>query len=1291
MKLHPADGETIEYKAQTSRYGVAVIQGVTIPAEGRFMIQAYARDAEGHSTNGGQDGDARSGSLRIELDKALYRATDPVRLRIKADASKDGTVYVAVHKDHSVLDYKLATFANGEASIELPPRAEYEGLIAFHAYLPADLESVLNESGQFPDDTVSAWFRPKPSLSVSVIPERTEYRPGDPARVTIAVTSEGKPVEAAIGLAVVDHSIEARAESSGGASSDYTAESAVTLPNFDEVALDPEGHVYAAALAAEPAQRPYFPTTSVASPAELYRTRIHRDMAPLRRAMNRRRALGREHPNTLDGLKTVARTSGIELTALADPWGSEYDYLLRIERETMLLVTSSAGPDREPGTADDITHTPLKWNWFEASARRIAVAIRRAERFPRNELEFRELLRVAKLEHTLRDPDGKEMRVSVRGLSLGISKTNVFSYNEHRSYPSGRGDAILQTITVPEITLLRDNATLGTFLGPPSNGGLDRLMSKPHVPLPRGRFASGSIEGKVIHGSGSGIHNALVEITSPISSRVFTLRTGKSGEFRALVPEASWAVRVSSRGFTSFAVTDVPVVKDIVTEIKIELGIASAYQQVDVEGQAPVIETQAASLGSSTGKKPLPVAVVRNYFPETLAWMPMIETGPDGKAQVDFALADSITTWKMNAAGSSRDGRIGETSSQIRAFQPFFVDVAPPAVLTVGDEIALPVAIYNYGASTVAAATAVEARGGLEIVKSTTGLRDLPAGESLQSPALVRAARAFDASVLRATVIAGDAADAVERTLRIRTDGREEFATVSGGIGPESQLTAGVPETAIPGGTKARLRIYPTLLSHIYESRDAILTRPWGCGEQTISSTFPNLLMLQLLKPAKGSDDETRATAARHLRGGYDRLLGYQVESGGFSYFYGEADAALTAYAIEFLSMAAKHVDVDPEVVRRAVKWLWSAQSAKGSWEFDLPATTALVAARLAEHAKGHQAQLLRAVTWLENQSDPHGPYELASLVHIYAAMKNTAKLTRAARALAALQAASATGKATRNTPFHGWGRAGNLETAGVAISALQRAQAAGVPGLESAIRSGVQQLLQAKDQSGTWHSGQATVRVLQAIAAVQERPPASLSATVSINGKPVQHASFSGPAAFHETEIAEELTAGKNTFDFVSNGSPFATASVNLSWNLPWLDPVPENAGMQLAVSFDRVNAAVGDSIQCSMKVTRSAVASTGMLIAEIGLPPGAEVERSGLDALRDMRGTLRRYELQPDRVVLYLWPPVGPQATTEVQFAFRPRYALKAKSAPSVVWDYYNPDFRALAKPVVFTVLEQ
>jgi hypothetical protein len=91
-------------------------------------------------------------------------------------------------------------------------------------------------------------------------------------------------------------------------------------------------------------------------------------------------------------------------------------------------------------------------------------------------------------------------------------------------------------------------------------------------------------------------------------------------------------------------------------------------------------------------------------------------------------------------------------------------------------------------------------------------------------------------------------------------------------------------------------------------------------------------------------------------------------------------------------------------------------------------------------------------------------------------------------------------------------------------------------------------------------------------------------------------------------------------------------------------------------------------------------------MMIAEIGLPPGADVDRQSLDAAVEASGgTLNHYDILPDRIVAYLWPQAG---GTTFHFRFRPRFAMNAKSAPSLLYDYYNPDARVAVTPTIFRV---
>jgi hypothetical protein len=94
-------------------------------------------------------------------------------------------------------------------------------------------------------------------------------------------------------------------------------------------------------------------------------------------------------------------------------------------------------------------------------------------------------------------------------------------------------------------------------------------------------------------------------------------------------------------------------------------------------------------------------------------------------------------------------------------------------------------------------------------------------------------------------------------------------------------------------------------------------------------------------------------------------------------------------------------------------------------------------------------------------------------------------------------------------------------------------------------------------------------------------------------------------------------------------------------------------------------------------------------MLIAEIGLPPGVEVDRGILAGIMsDPKNGVDSFEVMPDRVTFYIWPRAG---DSTFAFVFRPRFAMKARTAQSVLYDYYNPEERVVLVPENFTVSER
>ena len=683
--------------------------------------------------------------------------------------------------------------------------------------------------------------------------------------------------------------------------------------------------------------------------------------------------------------------------------------------------------------------------------------------------------------------------------------------------------------------------------------------------------------------------------------------------------------------------------------------------------------------------------------------------------------------------------------TEIKSFQPFFVEHDPPRILTEGDQLSLPIVLRNYLERAQTVDLEIKPESWFTVLGSARQSATVPAGGSARQTFDLKAVAAVKDGKQRVTARSPEASDAIEKPVTVHPDGEEKTQTASDVFADASMLDVDLPASVIPGSMQAELKIYPSLMAHVVESIEGILERPHGCAEQTISSTYPSLLLLRR-HTKLSADSPLDRKARRFIQLGYQRLLNYRAEDGGFTYWgRGEADIALTAYALRFLHDAREFVGADEEVVKDARQWLLKQQRLDGSWpaydyysqRIENQRSTALLTAFVArvlaltesdtklEDASAKQEpagtmspELGRALSYLLPKTEAiDEPYLIAS--YALAAI-DAGDRTGATRAMARLRAlAHAEGDTAywaleTSTPFYGWGLAGRVEATALAVQALARyagtqpGQATPLPqSIDPLVRRGLLFLLRQKDNYGVWYSTQATINVLDTLVTLiatdsvsdPKRTRIAPLVDIIIDGRLATSVKVSddGQAApLVRADISRFLKNGANRIELRrAAGSGFASVQLVTNYYLPWsVSTAAKNSALKtgvasslhLTTTFDRNTASIGEEIACHVKAERVGFHGYGMMLAEIGLPPGADVDRASLETtMKSSDWAISQYDVLPDRVVVYLWPRAG---GIDFDFKFRPRFALAAKTAPSVVYDYYNPEARAVVLPATFVV---
>jgi uncharacterized protein YfaS (alpha-2-macroglobulin family) len=695
---------------------------------------------------------------------------------------------------------------------------------------------------------------------------------------------------------------------------------------------------------------------------------------------------------------------------------------------------------------------------------------------------------------------------------------------------------------------------------------------------------------------------------------------------------------------------------------------------------------------------------VRQWFPETLFTRPDLVTDEEGRATLTLPMADSITTWRLSAFASSARGEMGHATRPLRVFQDFFVDLDLPVALTQNDRISVPVAVYNYLAEPQTVTLRLEPGDWFTLEGAASQTLKLGPNEvtGVRFPITVRG---LGDHAFTVTARGSRLSDAVRKPVRVLPDGKEFTFSRSDRLTGRVETSIPVPSESIPGSGKLVVTLYPGIFSQLVQGLEAILRMPGGCFEQTSSSTYPNVLVLDYLQRTGRASPEIRMKAEGYINQGYQRLLTFEVQKGGFSVF-GQAPAnpILTAYGLmEFADMARVH-PVDPNLLARTRAWLIAQQRQDGSWPAGregfyaegwqnvpnsaLTSTAYITWALLETGEKGPAVG--KAVAYLRSHlKEAVDPYMLALVAN--ALMAYDPRDPVAARALEMLLAVRREEKDVAwwqpriATASFGTGGSADVETTALAALALlgsDRHQATAHKALTWLVRS--------KDSSGTWSSTQATVLALKALLASVDRAGDKTDATVEVvlNGQKVQTVRMTSEDfdVLRQIDLSGRLRHGKeNTLVLNFQGQGNCLYQVSETWYVPWKRlPAPGRPqALDLSVHYDRTRLKVDDTARATVRATNLTDRRANMVMLDIGLPPGFDVVTEDLTAMVQA-GTLARYSVAARQVILYL-EGIDPGATFTASYRVRARFPLRAQAPESRVYEYYNPDREA---PVLLTV---
>ena len=683
--------------------------------------------------------------------------------------------------------------------------------------------------------------------------------------------------------------------------------------------------------------------------------------------------------------------------------------------------------------------------------------------------------------------------------------------------------------------------------------------------------------------------------------------------------------------------------------------------------------------------QPFPSAQ-RTDFRKTLYWNPMVETGMDGTANVSFYTSDALTSFRATLEGFGQDGGIGRGTKIFSNEIPLGMNVKVPARVLMGDELRIPVIFDNKTSQSVTGKLAIELP---EELKLMDGFNDavqlLPnQGNTVFIP--VQALSPHPETSIKISFAGGGFKDNITENIEILPRGFPvEKGYTSQDLSHTFTLDVSDP---VKGSINLSLSAQTSMDQQLQADLKRMIRQPRGCFEQTSSSNYPNLLILEFLKSTGNLDAGTKKQLTTALKSGYKRLTGYEVKGGGFDWFgKPPGHEALTAYGLLQFTDMKRVFPVDQKMIDRNAKWLLDRRNGEGGWllskrglhswkandpVYDAYIVWALVEAGMGKKIKKEIEHSAEAALASED------PYLLGLMANTFYKLNDK----RGKQFLDLLLKKQETGgkwSKVANTVVNSRGISKEIETTALAALAMLQDQ-----DTHPELLTAMDFIRNSKTQYG-YGSTQATVLAMKAMVTYAQKVDdghRSGKIKISVNGKEVSEEKYGRKEGGVElTDLGQYLKAGKNKvkidFSDTDQALPYY-----LGLRYHTLLPISDEAcALKLATKLKDEKAKMGDQQRLAVSLKNKTNEAVTNPIIKLGIPAGLSVQAWQLKEMEE-QGVFDYYELFDGYLVFY-FRELGPSATKEINLDLKADIPGKYSAAASSAWLYYANEEVSWSKP--------
>lgn len=676
----------------------------------------------------------------------------------------------------------------------------------------------------------------------------------------------------------------------------------------------------------------------------------------------------------------------------------------------------------------------------------------------------------------------------------------------------------------------------------------------------------------------------------------------------------------------------------------------------------------------------------RDDLRTTVYWNPLVTTDRNGEANVSFYNTDATSAFRITAEGVSGAGAIGRKEEMFYTELPISLDAKFPEYLTFEDTLNLSLQVKNTGSASITGQINIQMPPELKLLKPVPVEAVVEAGETatISMPLITQSIKGkFPVKVMWT---GSGYEDTIEKEIEVLPIG---FATSVSFSSRELDKTISFNiEDMEKGSLRAELVAYPDILSDLTAGMSSMLREPHGCFEQVSSSTYPNILVLQLLKETRTVNPDTEKRALEFIRNGYKKLAAYETSEGGFEWFgHTPSHEGLTAYGLmEFEEMKKVYNGVSESMVRRTRDWLLSRRTGDGTFKqnpgkydwfsrstkdvtnaylvFSLTETGVLSLDKEYEHA-------------LQNALSKKDSYCLALMANAAFSLKRMDEYETLMEYFRTEMKEKGLGNLRAETSItQSGGKSLQVETASLWAIAMMKRSAA----IDGDLNTIVNYIIQQRSYGG-FGSTQATILALKTLmgyARLARNVQDDGTIKLFVNRREADNIAYnvSTKEELRTSHWAKYLTNGTQHVRVMFNDTREALPySVNVSWSTktPATDP---GCKVKLAVSMKEKMIGRNQTVRLTATLKNKTTDGLPMTVALIGIPAGLSLQPWQLKELQEKR-VFDYYEIIGQYLVLY-YTSFGPSETYVVNLDLKADIAGTYLSPASTAYLYYTSEHK-------------